>query len=141
MRFLVAVDGSDNSLRALERAIDLARHLKDPSQICLFNAHDDLPLRGASQFVGSQTVDDYLRELSQTELAPAIERARNSQVAFEIKTGRGQPAQAIGEEAARGGYDLVFLGSKGRSAIGDLLIGSVAQRVAEHCDVPVVLVK
>jgi nucleotide-binding universal stress UspA family protein len=141
MRMLVAVDGSENSLRALDRAIELAQQLKDAPRICLINAHDDLPLRNASQFVGTRTVEDYLRELSETELQPAIERMRSVQLPFDVKVARGQPATAIADEAAAGGYQLVFLGSKGRTTLGDLLIGSVAQRVVEQCTVPVVLVR
>ena len=34
-----------------------------------------------------------------------------------------------------------MIGSKGRSAFKDLLVGSVAQRVSEMSKVPVVLVK
>ncbi len=141
MRMLVAIDGSENALRALDRAIALARLLKAESRICLINAHDDLGLRGASQFVGSKKVDEYMREVSENELRPAIDRVTRAQIPFETRTVRGQPATAIAEEAAKGAYDLLFLGSKGRTALGDLLIGSVAQRVAEQSDVAVVLVK
>jgi len=54
---------------------------------------------------------------------------------------RGQVAQSIAKAAADADCELIVLGSKGRSAIKDLLIGSVAQRVASLSDVPVTLVK
>ena len=54
MKFFVAIDGSKNSLRGLKYAIKLAGKLSDPSHLIIANAHDDIALRGASQFVGKQ---------------------------------------------------------------------------------------
>jgi nucleotide-binding universal stress UspA family protein len=50
-------------------------------------------------------------------------------------------ATEIAAAAERGKFDLLVLGSKGRSAVKDLLIGSIARRVAEISRVPVLLVK
>jgi nucleotide-binding universal stress UspA family protein len=141
MKILVAIDGSKNSLRALKHAIKLAGRMAEPSELLLVNAHDDIALRGASQFVGKDAVKGYLDELSRGELADAIKAAEKARVKFEAKMLRGQVAQAIAKAAADAGCELIVLGSKGRSAIKDLLIGSVAQRVASLSDVPVTLVK
>jgi nucleotide-binding universal stress UspA family protein len=54
---------------------------------------------------------------------------------------RGPVAQAIVKAASDRGCDLIVLGSKGRTELKDLLIGSVAQRVATLADMPVTLVK
>jgi nucleotide-binding universal stress UspA family protein len=141
MKILVAIDGSKNSLRALKHAIKLLGKLSEPSELLLVNAHDDVALRGASQFVGKDTVKSYLDDLSRTELADAIQAAEKAKVRFESKMLRGQVAQSIAKAADDGGCDLIVLGSKGRSAIKDLLIGSVAQRVAALSEVPVTLVR
>ena len=53
----------------------------------------------------------------------------------------GHIAAEIAAAASEGGFDLLVLGSKGRSSLKDLLIGSVAQRVSELSKVPVLLVK
>jgi nucleotide-binding universal stress UspA family protein len=53
----------------------------------------------------------------------------------------GHIAQEIVKSAKEGKFDLVVLGSKGRSAIVDILVGSVAQRVLATALQPVVLVK
>ena len=141
MKVLVAIDVSKNSLRALKHAIKLTARMSEPSELLLVNAHDDIALRGASQFVGKDAVKGYLDDLSRSELADAIQAAEKAKVKFETKALRGQVAQAIAKAAADGGCELIVLGSKGRSAIKDLLIGSVAQRVAALADVPVTLVK
>jgi nucleotide-binding universal stress UspA family protein len=141
MKLLVAIDGSSNSMRALQFAIGLARKTSAPSELVLVNAHDDIALRGASQFVGKDAVDGYLDDLARSELKDALELAAQSKVPFTSRMLRGQIAQAIVEEAKTAGCDMIVLGSKGRTALKDLLIGSVAQRVASISDVPVTLIK
>ncbi|RPH41184.1 MAG: universal stress protein [Burkholderiales bacterium] len=141
MKILVAIDGSKNSLRALKHAIKLAGKLSEPAHLLLVNAHDDIALRGASQFVGKDAVRSYLDDLANSELEGAIAAAQKAKVPFETRALRGQVAQAIAKAAVDEGCDLIVLGSKGRTALKDLLIGSVAQRVASLADMPVTLVK
>lgn len=141
MKILVAIDGSKNSLRALKHAIKLAGRMSESSHLLLVNAHDDVALRGASQFVGKDAVKGYLDDLSKSELEGAIEAATKAKVEFSTKMLRGPVAQSITKAADSEGCDLIVLGSKGRTALKDLLIGSVAQRVASLADVPVMLVK
>ena len=141
MKILVAIDGSKNSLRALKYAIKLAGRMSEASELLLVNAHDDIALRGASQFVGKEAVKSYLDDLSASELKDAIEAAQKSKLSFQTRMLRGQVAQSIAKAASDADCDLIVLGSKGRTALKDLLIGSVAQRVASLAAMPVTLVK
>ena len=141
MKLLVAIDGSKNSLRALKYATKLAGKLAEPSQLVLVNAHDDIALRGASQFVGKDAVKGYLDDIAREELKDAIAAADKAKVAYEVRMARGPVAQAIVKVATDESVDTIVLGSKGRTALKDLLIGSVAQRVIAIAEVPVVLVK
>lgn len=141
MKILVAIDGSKNSLRALKYAIKLAGRMSEASELLLVNAHDDIALRGASQFVGKEAVKGYLDDLSASELKDAIETAQKSKLSFQTRMLRGQVAQSIAKAATDADCDLIVLGSKGRTALKDLLIGSVAQRVASLASMPVTLVK
>jgi len=141
MKILVAIDGSPNSLRALGYAIALAGRLREPSQLVLANAHDDIALRGASQFVGKDAVHGYLNDLALAELKEAMEAARQAQVPFETRMAVGPVSTALVKVAIDESCDLIVLGSKGRTALKDLLIGSVAQRVAALAELPVTLVK
>ncbi|MEI7447209.1 MAG: universal stress protein [Burkholderiales bacterium] len=141
MKILVAIDGSKNSLRALKYAIKLAGRLTGSAELVLVNAHDDIALRGASQFVGKEAVKSFLDDQSKAELADAVEVATKAKVTFTTRVLRGQVAPAIAKAATTEEADLIVLGSKGRTALKDLLIGSVAQRVAALAEVPVTLVK
>jgi nucleotide-binding universal stress UspA family protein len=141
MKLLVAIDGSDNSLRALAEAVRLGGQLKTGAELVLVNAHDDIAFRGPSQFVGKQAVDEYLAELADHELKAAVGAAQASGLKFSVSKVRGHVAEAILQVAGNEHVDMIVLGSKGRSALRDLLVGSVAQHVLSRASVPVLLVK
>lgn len=142
MKIMVAIDGSRNALRALRFAIRLLRRVDaGKGSLTLISVHDDTALRAASHFVGQKAVDDYLAQMSQADLAPAVALAARSGLKFSAVGRDGPIAATITEAAQAGRFDLLVLGSKGRSRIKDLLMGSVAQRVASLCKVPVALVK
>jgi len=54
---------------------------------------------------------------------------------------RGHIADEIISLANSGKFELIVMGSKGRSGLSDFFMGSVAQRVATSAKQPVVLVK
>ncbi len=141
MKLLVACDGSKNSLRAVRYAIKLAGAMSGTSRITLISVHDDTALRYASRFVGKDAIDDYLREESDTELAAARRALDKAGIAHDMIIKRGHVAAEIADAAARGRFDMIVLGSKGRSSLADLLVGSVASRVLELSPVPALLVK
>jgi nucleotide-binding universal stress UspA family protein len=140
MKMLVATDGSKPALNAVKYAITLARELGSVS-ITLISVHDDAGLRAAKAYVGSAAVADHLRELSEKELKPARKLLDAAGVKHDMVVRTGPIAPEIVACAKSGKFDLIVLGAKGRSAIADLLLGSVAQRVLATAAQPVLLVK
>ena len=59
-----------------------------------------------------------------------------------VETGRHAPrvGDAIRAEARRWDAQLIVLGSHGRSGVGNLMLGSVAEAVARASGVPVLIV-
>src|SRR6185436_5945170 len=51
----------------------------------------------------------------------------------------GDPAVVIEEEAERGGYDTIVVGSRRLGAVGRILQGSVSEHVATHAKTTVVV--
>jgi nucleotide-binding universal stress UspA family protein len=51
----------------------------------------------------------------------------------------GEPAEQIVAEAADGSYDIVIVGSRGRGAMGRLVLGSVSAEVIAHAPCPVLV--
>ncbi len=140
MKLLVATDGSKHSVRAVRYAAQLAGD-SGQSTITLVSVHDDTALRHAQRFVGKQAVDDYLREISDKDLASSRKVLDQAGVRHDMVIRVGNIGQEIATLAGKGKYDMVIVGSKGRSALKDLLVGSVAQRVIELSPVPVLIVK
>ena len=58
----------------------------------------------------------------------------------DIQIIEGSPARSILEEAQRVNADMIVLGSHGHSAIGEVMLGSVAHKIAMKATVPVLLV-
>lgn len=141
MKILVAVDGSDHSLRAVHHVVDLVGQLRHVSSVTLISVHDDTGLRHAKGFVGNQEVADYLRELSEEELRPALALLATADVPCDVEVRVGHVAQQIVAFADEGVFDLVVMGAKGRGAFADMILGSVAQRVAAMTRQAVLLVK
>jgi nucleotide-binding universal stress UspA family protein len=140
MKLLVACDGSKPALRAVKYASDLLKSMGGEGSITLISVHDSVALRHASRFVGKDAINDYLREISEQDLAArkALDKAG---IRHDMVIRSGHVANEIANAGSRGKFDMIVLGSKGRSAIRDFLIGSIAKRVAEIATIPVLLVK
>ena len=141
MKILVATDGSKPALNAVKYAIKLVRQLSTSSSITLISVHDDAGLHHAKVFVGREVVADYLRELSDQEMKPARRLLDKAGVKHDMEVRTGHVAKEIVGLAKSGKYEMLVLGTKGRTAVADLLLGSVAQRVLATAQTPVLLVK
>ena len=141
MKILVATDGSEAALRGVRMAADLAQRLGASSSITLISVHDDTGLRHAKSVVGNAAIEDHLREQSEGELRAARELLDAVAVRHDIAIRTGHVSEEIVAFADAGGFDLIVIGSKGRSALADMLMGSVTQRVLASARQPVVVVK
>lgn len=141
MKILLATDGSKNALRAVELAIRLVKKSTEEGSVTLISVHDDTSLRHAQRFVGKQAIEEYLRDLSEQDLAEARRVLDEAGVRHDMVIRQGHVAAEIAAAGKQGGYDMIVMGSKGRSALTDLLVGSVAKRVIELAEVPVLLVR
>jgi nucleotide-binding universal stress UspA family protein len=141
MRILVAVDGSKSSLNAVKYAAKLAVGLRTKDRITLVSVHDDYGLRHAKKFVGQSEIDDYLRAVSDQDLKAARKHLAKEGMDYDAIIKQGHVAEEIIKVANAGKFDMVVIGSKGRSGLMDLLVGSVAQKVVASAKPPVVVVK
>jgi len=141
MKILLATDGSKHSIHAVKFAIRLLGETVSPGSITLISVHDDTSLRHAQRFVGKKAVDEYLRDLSENDLAEARKILDKAEIKHVMMIRRGHVAAEIADAGSSGKFDMIVMGSKGRSGLKDLLVGSVAQRVVELSKIPVVLVR
>jgi len=141
MKFLVAVDGSKSSLSATRYAAKLASGMRGHNHVTLLSVHDDSALKHFKNYVPKGVIGDYLRELSEQDLAPSRKALDKAGMAHDMVIRFGDVASQILEEIKSSGVDMIVLGSKGRGALKNLLVGSVAQKVSAGANVPVLLVR
>ncbi len=135
-RVLVAVDGSDDSVRALERAIELCR--QTDARLTVLEVIEDFgPLPG--YYEAAPEGIDRVAWVAEQRFSHAALDLEDPGIDWDRRVEAGYPAEVICE-VAQDGYDLVVVGTHGRSAVGRFLVGSVSDRVVHHapCDVLVV---
>ena len=141
MKILLPIDGSKSSLNAAKYVAKLASNSRSPIKVTLVSVHDDAGLTHVKQFVSKSVVDDYLREISEKELKPAQKVLDAARVKHSMVIKRGHIAEEIIALANKDKVDMIVMGAKGRSALLDVLIGSIAQRVSSLAKQPVLLIK
>jgi nucleotide-binding universal stress UspA family protein len=136
-QILVAIDGSEASDRAFAKGLELAQVTK--AQLTALAIEGPLPAYAAT--IGEVEEVKREKDLFFNELAErAREQAERVGVELVIELRAGHAAEAISDFAARGGFDLVVLGHRGHF-LRDHLLGSTADRVAEHAPCPVMIVR
>ncbi|GMA16615.1 universal stress protein [Deinococcus metallilatus] len=136
---LVTTDASELGHRALAHAQALARALHADLTV-LYVQPDPLPtMAEAYVYVPSNTdqaQEEALRDI-RDDLARRLPGAR-----VRVKHADGHPIPRLIIEAAREeGAALIVMSTHGRSGLGRALLGSVAEAVAHHAPVPVLLVR
>ena len=139
-KLLLPIDGSEASLRAVERLLDMRDWYKDP-EIHLLNVQHVLH-KDVGQFIASEEVKKYHEEESHEELAEARARLDRAGVPYRHHVVVGDLAgKTIAQFAREQGIGQILMCTHGRSAAADLLLGSVAKDVLRHATVPVTLVR
>jgi universal stress protein A len=144
-KILCAVDFSDHAREAMRRAADLAK--STGGSLTLFHVvyvpitsyADGGPMLPSS---GPELTTQLGKE-AEKHLAEWKQRATEMGVrAVTTQVAAGVPWQTLVEalEADRS-YDLVVIGTHGRSGLGRLLLGSVAENVVRHAPCPVLVVR
>ncbi len=136
-RILVAIDGSECSNRAFTKALELAMLAK--AQLTALAVEGPLPAYAAT--IGE--VDEVKREKDIYFNALAIRATQQAEQAgldIDVEVRPGHAAELISQVATEGSYDLVVLGHRGHF-LRDHLLGSTAERVAQHAPCPVMIVR
>lgn len=143
-KFLVPVDYSAGSRRALELAIELASPLG--AELHVLHVWELMPHPPKGMRV--QTPDGQSRLLSELIQSNAEAEMSDFLAAVPFPSGvrathtieSGEPSRRIVEAAREGGFDMIVMGAEGKGAVAQFVLGSVAERVLRHAGVPVVMV-
>ncbi|MEW5953449.1 MAG: universal stress protein [Bacillota bacterium] len=141
MKILVAIDGSENSLRAAEYAAKL-KESHPGNDITLFTvACYGEPMAMSESFV---TYEDFTKACLISNKAK-VDRAKeifdSKGLAVNTDVIAGDPADVILEYANKNGFDKIIMGSRGLGSFKGMLLGSVSHKVLNLAKVPVTIIK
>jgi nucleotide-binding universal stress UspA family protein len=138
-RILVPVDFSPCSRAALEYAAELAD--RNDAKVEVLHVHEPAPYVGPSVLAmmpspprrWDETQGDVLRELE-----GFVGGARDH---LRVRVETGLPGDVIPAVAKQGDFDLIVMGTHGRSGLARALLGSVAETVMRRAPVPVLTLR
>jgi nucleotide-binding universal stress UspA family protein len=141
---LVPVDGSDPARRAVKEAVSIAEGKKDVEITLLYVSPSpvyfpfysmvgpslDADVKEVEEKEGNQMLDDLITEES-----------KSANVTFKKKHLYGIAAQEICDYANDTKKDLIVMGNRGMGAFGQVILGSVSNKVLHLANCPVMIVK
>jgi nucleotide-binding universal stress UspA family protein len=137
LNILVAIDGSPSSLRALEKAVDLARLMR--SNLTLITVAPPPSYYVTLAGVSGETMKKELDRWAENTVKEAAALVPDDVNAHRIQRS-GHAGPEIVKELGRGHYDLVVLGTRGRGRAQEGLLGSVNSYLHFHSRVPMLTV-
>ncbi len=141
LNYLVGIDGSEWSERAIERAVTLAQSSKASVKMLYvldWSILQPMIVEGIvpPMIDKDQEYDNIMKNV----LAPLMAKYADSGVEITTEAIWGDPVETIHSVAKSEHANMIFVGRRGRSRFADLLLGSVANKIAHCAGVPVVLV-
>jgi nucleotide-binding universal stress UspA family protein len=148
---LVPLDGSEHSLKALEKAAQIAE--KFSGKITLIHVYSVQPIMMPEP---STVTSLNIPILTGAEVSVMIEAARKwgnkiledgeqrikaTNVQVEKLLVEGHAVEEIVRVANEGNFDLIAIGARGVSHMREMLLGSVTDGVIHHAHCPVLVIK
>jgi nucleotide-binding universal stress UspA family protein len=135
MKMLVPVDGSEFSLKAVEKACDLAK--SQPSSLLLVAVGIELPELEEGRYIA-----DKMKVQAEAALTKGKEAALKCGITPELILVTGaSPAEEIVSVAKDRQVDLIVIGSRGLAGKTSSFLGSTASKVVTYSPCSVLVVK
>lgn len=134
---LVPLDGSELAEAALTKAMELAATMQNPKLLLLRAAE-------AHTFPGVDPTEAQVKVVREAEGyldAVAARMHRGGIRDVQTSVWYGHPAESIVEAAHLYDVDLIVMSTHGRSGLGRLILGSVAESVIRGTVTPILLVR
>ena len=136
-KILVPLDGSEYSLRALEKAVQIAK--KFDGKITLLNVYSVSSFKVTPSQVFNYVIE--IRKSGESILAEGEKIVKAEGIHVETILEEGHIVEEILKKAREENFDLIVLGARGLSKLKEILLGSVSYGVTLHAQCPVLVVK
>jgi len=141
MKMLLPVDGSENSLRAVQHVIAMKEQYSDPIEVHLLNVQLPVASGAVKMFISQQQLNDFYRDEGVAVLKDARALLDQAGVSYQDHIGVGDLAGTITAYAKDKQCRQIVIGTRGRGSFAGALLGSVATKVVHLADIPVLLIK
>ncbi|NTW04774.1 MAG: universal stress protein [Peptococcaceae bacterium] len=142
-KILVPLDGSVQSQRSAEYAIELAKSMN--SQVVFIHVIPVLPPYERHQSGSSESAYQHLHDDLRQSGEGIIENAKalfgKEDINASYRLLWGNPAMEICHFAKEEDISLIVMGNRGLGEIKGYLIGSISNRVVRHASCPVMIVR
>ncbi len=138
-KILVPTDGSENSERAIREAKKYGEYVN--GEVTILTAVDPLVVKRYGYLDLSKLDNDALEDAAKSILAESLEMFDGFKGKVQTKLRRGNPADEILKEAEEGNYDLIIMGSRGLGVFSRTILGSVSNKVLNHTNKNVFIIK
>jgi len=138
-KILCPVDFSDASERALKNALTLASHLD--AELSVMNVYTPRYVQSPRLQVDNAQENQILKKKQKKDFEDFLERFNTKTPAFRILFQEGIPENTILSTIGEGGYDLLIMGTTGRTGLSRILMGSVTEKVTREVPCSFITVK
>lgn len=136
-RILLAVDGSDHSVRAANEAVKLAEGSPESQVTIVFVADYDNAKNEVLHSGSSMELDLQRRK----KLQPVEKTLAAENIKYKVEILHGTPGPTIVEYANKEKFDILVIGSRGLNSLQEMVLGSVSHKVVKRANCPVLIVK
>lgn len=136
---VLAIDGSENSLRAQRWAMGIARFWEAKvTVVCGFDSPKSIRKRAS---VVLPEVRDEMEAEAREIVAEAVAELRAAGVQVEGIAYEGSPEDAVLSVVEEHGPDVIVAGFEGGRGARDYMVGSAVERIVRHSPIPVLVIK
>ncbi len=150
MRILVCVDGSKQSMKAVEEAVKIVGdcNVNEVSVIHVYEGNAFYPSYQGEEYPFTvediekfKKIGEQNKEKSKGILLKAKEIFEKNNIKVNVIFKEGHPAQTIADVANEEGYDITVIGSRGLGGLKKIFLGSVSNAVLQEAKTNVLVVK
>jgi nucleotide-binding universal stress UspA family protein len=136
-KILLAVDGSEHSMRSTLEAVKVAGYSEDVFVEIVYVADFS---KAKNEILHAHDKEE-LELTRRKKLQPFEEKFKEKGIPHRIIILHGDPAPMILEYTKKEKFDLLVIGSKGKNPLQEAMLGSVSHKVIKRVECPVLLVK
>ena len=134
---LVPTDGSEYTNSAIDKALELAKVVG--GRITALYVLDQTMISNMPVDVAVRNIHDALEKEGDDAVRYVRERAESMGIPVKVLVKEGVPVNVIVDESSN--YDVIVMGTLGRTGVSKFLMGSVAEKVVRTSRCPVMVVK